>query len=202
MTTVTPRFFAWISLFFMIGGTGAANASLITVGLADYSGPNNQSATLSNPVQHDLSAFEYDLQGASILSATLSGTWGNPGSIGTAHNQIFADNLLAADSRYYSPNPFYNTVDWRLDFTDFVLLADGFLKLTVLQNSCCYLQLSNMVLNIETDGKMTPMAIPEPESVLLLMTGFLGLCLRWNFGRQNRLSGEKRDISQSTPLTA
>jgi len=134
--------------------------TVITETLPEYSSPYHETGVYYD--DYLVGTFTYDLSGLTIVSATLSGQWGNSQAITTAHNELWLDVIDIADTHDYSPDPYYNgPTPWSYDFSppEFPVLADGVAEFHTIQTSEYYVRLGVTTLTIE--------AIPAPGAILL-----------------------------------
>ncbi|NNF17476.1 MAG: PEP-CTERM sorting domain-containing protein [Gammaproteobacteria bacterium] len=152
----------------------AAMAVPVTATLPDYSSPGDTSGF---PIDlGDVGTFVFAT--GDMLSATLSGTWGNSDyALSSAGADVFLDGILVAqcvefDSCWQDAT---GTLAWSYTFTaaDLALgiLDDGMANLSVIQTSSFSVRLGSLAL----DGEVV--ATPEPGIYSLLGIGMIGLVL-------------------------
>ncbi|WP_088330415.1 hypothetical protein [Lacimicrobium sp. SS2-24] len=150
--------------------SATANAGLISLSLGDY---DSGSVGPYPKPEVTIGTFNYDLAGQDIVSATLSGTYGSeivPSS--TAGFDLFGDGLLVAQCIYQDPGCWVsgdNFRPWSFDFSDFFVLSDGALEISVIQTSGSTIRLGSIELNIVTAD------IPVPAPLALIGLGLAGL---------------------------
>lgn len=159
--------------------TLSANATIVTSTVGSYDGVEWAGVDIT----YDLDDFIFDLQGESIVSATLTGVWGLTDTYpseypdvefgSTAHSELYVDGLLVADTHdpELAADPYWNIVDWSFTFTDFSLLTDGSLDFVAIQTSDYVMRLGETTLTIET------VSVPEPGVLALLGLGLVGISL-------------------------
>lgn len=156
-------------------------AVLATIGLlaASVSQATTTTATVAaytgngvNNKTEKVGTFNFVLpQGESIVSATLSGFWGNSGQYTTAGQVLYADNDLQVASCAYGDTCWAAKsapLAWSYSFTanQFSYLTDGTVNLTDKQIACCQIRLGVTTLTIETAP-----AVPEPGTYALALAG-------------------------------
>ncbi len=146
-------------LSILIVSISQANVTVIELTLPEYSSPFHDTGTYYD--DYLVGTFNFDVYGPSIVSATISGQWGNSIVGNTAHNELWLDGIKLADTHDYSPDPYWNTVPWSYVFTpaDFPVLADGIAEFHTIQTSQFNVRLGETTLRIE--------AIPAPGAILL-----------------------------------
>jgi len=154
-------------LAILIVSSAQAGVTVIELTLPEYSSPEHGPGTYSD--DYLVGTFNFSVYGPSIVSATISGQWGNSLSGTTAHNEMWLDGVKLADTHDYSPDPYYTLyVPWSYDFdpSEFGVLADGIAELHTIQTSEYVVRLGETTLRIES--------IPAPGAILL---GGIGLSL-------------------------
>lgn len=149
----------------LAAGVSQAATNTTTVTLPAYTGAgvNNKTETVGT--------FLFNLPaGESIVSAVLSGFWGNSGQYTTAGQLVYADGLQVAscasgDTCWAAKS---SPMAWSYTFTanQFSALLDGQLTLTDKQIACCQIRLGATTLTIETAP-----AVPEPETYAMMLVG-------------------------------
>jgi len=158
-------------LALMLGAVGQAEATIIVETLGEFSSPDHDYGTYYD--DYLVGTFTYDLMGEIVVSATISGQWGNSECGTTAHNELWLDGVQLADTHDYSPDPHSTSITlWSYDFAafEFSVLADGVAEFHTIQTSESVVRLGETTLMIET--------IPEPGTVCLLGLGGLSLIRR------------------------
>lgn len=155
----------------LAAGALAAQAGVVTSTLADFSSADD--AWPQWPLSLNVGQFSFSSPG-NILSATLSGTFGNGLSSTTAEVYVFGDGVemaycslwddCATNSEVSPPTP------WSYTFTSdqLALLEDGVLSLTVSKEYDGWVRLGSLTLTLVND-------VPEPASAALLLAGLAGL---------------------------
>lgn len=148
-----------------------AQAGVVTSTLADFS--TGDDVWSSWPLSLNVGQFNFS-SGGNILSATLSGTFGNGFSSTTTEVLVYGDGVqvaycslwddCATNSEVSPPTAFSYT------FTgdELALLQDGMLNLSISKEYDGYVNLGSLTLTLVND-------VPEPASAALLLAGLAGL---------------------------
>ncbi len=156
------------ALAVMLASGAQAGLVVIESTLPEYSSPFHDVGTYSD--DYLVGTFNYSIS-TPIVSATISGQWGNSVVGNTAHNELWLDGIKIADTHDYSPDPYYNGGVWSYTFnpSEFYLLADGSAEFHTIQTSEYWVRLGETKLRIE--------AVPAPGALLL---GGIGIgCVSW-----------------------
>ena len=152
-----------------------ASAAIYTSNLPEfnYDGPD-----VGNSAEQIVGSFLFSIgAGETIVSASLSGTFGNSQASNSAGVQLFGDGNFLGECVYQAacwgssgPHAFNFAV------SDFASLADGALIFSIIQTSEFITRLGATTLTIET----RPSAVPVPAALPLLATalGALGFVAR------------------------
>jgi hypothetical protein len=156
-----------------------ARADLIVLTLPEFSSPDSRNLIFTPPpfsLNYTVGQLNFDLNGQSIVAASLSGIYGNSQANTTADNILRFDGVIVSDTRNYSPSPYGTAyVPWSYTFSDFSMLEDGVAALTTEQINHSFVRLSPTTLTIET--------VPEPGTMVLCLGGLALLASgagRWN----------------------
>lgn len=107
--------------------------------------------------------------GESVVSATISGFFGNVNSSSTAAQEIYADGIKVATCAYKAAcwSNLDDPIPWSYTFAadQFGIFADGKVVLTDKQTNCCVIHLDETTLSGITA------AVPEPETYALMLGG-------------------------------
>lgn len=152
---------------------GASHATQLT--LPEYDGNGVVGAT------ETIGTFDLGLPaGQSVISATISGFFGNSTSPSTAAQEIYADGVKVATCAYGADC--WSNIDqplpWSYTFTGAQLdpfkglFADGKIVLTDTQTDCCVIRLGTTTLDFTTGP--TP-AVPEPGTYLMMLGGLAAM---------------------------
>ncbi len=163
------RLFVIVAVIISFSGTlSNADAGLIELKLPEYSSPYHDPGTYND--KYLVGHFDFDLNGEKIVAAKIYGTWGNTEYPNTAHNKLFLDDLLIANTHDYTPDPYWDYyVPWAYTFTDFTVLEDGSADLFTVQTSEYHVRLDETTLLIETAP------VPIPASIIIFGSGLLAL---------------------------
>ncbi len=149
--------------------TSFSFADIITLTVGEYNSPNHNTGTYYD--LYDVGSFDFSLSGQEIVSATVTGQWGNSQNPTSANNTVFLDNFAVANTYDYSPSPYNNyNVQWSFTFTDFSIFQDGHCDLTVAQTSEYVIRLAPTTLRLETRPSAS---VPEPGTGILILSGVL-----------------------------
>jgi len=148
------------ALAILIVSSAQAGVTVIELTLPEFSSPHHDFGTYYD--DYLVGTYNFSVYGPSIVSATISGQWGNSIVGSTAHNEMWLDGIKLADTYdYTSPPPYLTTVPWSYVFApaEFGVLADGVAELHTIQTSEYVVRLGETTLRIET--------IPAPGAILL-----------------------------------
>jgi hypothetical protein len=155
-----------VCLLSVAGMTISANATVINMTLGEFMSPDDG---IYSDISYNVGTFTFDLMDLPIISATISGHWGDSLTTTTAHNRLFLDDVLLADTNVYTPDPYNSAyyVPWTYSFSDFSIFADGQASFWTEQTSHFIVRLGETTLTLET--------VPEPATILILGSGLFGL---------------------------
>ena len=146
-------------LTILIVSSAQAGVTVIELTLPEFSSPYHETGTYYD--DYLVGTYNFSVYGPSIVSATITGQWGNSLSGSTAHNEMWLDGVKLADTHDYTPDPYWYGGPWSYVFApaEFPVLADGIAELHTIQTSEYYVRLGETTLRIET--------IPAPGAILL-----------------------------------
>jgi hypothetical protein len=148
----------------------AAKATDISLTLPEFNGPSHSDSESYPKPPITVGTFNYTIPADEhIVSADISGTFGNSVVTGSAGVDLFLNGLLVGQNLKSGPG-FTMTVPWSHTFTpaEFSALESGTATLTATQTSEFEIRLGETTLDIHS-------VVPEPSSLALLTTGGLPL---------------------------
>lgn len=155
----------------LAASAAVAHAGVVTATLADFS--TGDDAWPQWPVSLNVGQFSFSNAG-NILSATLSGTFGNGFSNTTTEVLVYGDGVEVAYCSLWDDcatnGETAPPTAWSYSFTgaELALLQDGLLTLSVSKEYDGYVNLGSLTLTLVND-------VPEPASAALLLAGLAGL---------------------------
>jgi hypothetical protein len=150
------------------------NAATITATLPEFNGPFNPTGPYPG-APLNVGSFTYVLPvGQQIISATLTGTFGDSQFADTAGVDLRAGGVLVASC---APLALCDTgtsiLPFIFNFADFSVLNGGSLAVTATQTSGNIVRLGAETLTINTQPSTHGTATPEPASLGLLGAGLV-----------------------------
>lgn len=155
----------------LAAGAALAQAGVVTSTLADFS--TGDDVWTEWPLSLNVGQFNFSNAG-NILSATISGTFGNGFSNTTTEVFVYGDGIEVAYCSLWddcSTNGETAPVTaWSYTFTadQLAQLEDGALQLSISKEYLGYVNLGSLTLELVND-------VPEPATTALLLTGLAGL---------------------------
>lgn len=142
----------------------------IVLTLGEFSSPMLNPGTYY--VDYHVGDFSFALTGLDIVSATISGHWGtyHPPYSTTAHNELWMDDILIANTLAYSPDPSHASyVSWSYTFdpSEYYIFEDNLVAFHTIQTRQYNVRLGVTTLTLQT--------VPEPGTVALLAVGAMML---------------------------
>lgn len=158
----------------LLAGTSAAlPAQVVTSTIPEFNG-TLQSSGFPQPAV-TVGAFTFaPPSGSSLLSAVLSGQFGNSQSASSAGVDVFLGDVLVARCVRLQPC-YFGTVPFVFTFTpeQLAIFSSGTATVTAVQTSESFIRLGPMELTL-TYAPVTSV-VPEPATLTLLASGLLGL---------------------------
>ncbi len=164
----------WTAL--LLSWVSPAGATSFTHTLAEFTGSPAAPGSSFPLSAAEVGTFSILLpSGQDIVSATLSGRFGNASAVTSAPVQLLAEGIAVAECLEGLACSVFGasgSQDWSFTFDagDFDVFADGLLTLSFVQTSFLQVQLGETTLTIQT--------VPEPATWLLFACGALALSLR------------------------
>ena len=158
----------------LLAGTAAAlPAQVVTSTIPEFSGTLQTSGFPQPAVKVGTFTFAPP-SSTTLLSAMLTGQFGNSASSSSAGVDVFIGDVLVAQCVRLAPC-YFGTVPFVFTFTpeQLALFASGSATVTAVQTSESYVRLGPMQLTL-TYGPATSV-VPEPATMTLLASGLLGL---------------------------
>ena len=155
----------------------SVSQAMITETIGEYSSPEWTGVV----TEYAVGDFSYDLTGLDIVSASISGQWGNSLVSHSAHNEMWIDGVLLANTHDYTPDPYDNPVAWNytFDVSEFDVLADGLASLSTIQTSEVKVRLAPTTLTIQTTVQTTIQTQPVPVPGAFALTGIGASLVGW-----------------------
>ena len=151
--------------------------------LPDYTGPADFDGTSLPSSETTIGTFSFTVpDGDEVVSASVSGTWGNGDFPSTAGTDVFLDGIMVAQCIEFADcwKNATGILPWSFTLAgdQLDLLDDGMAELTVIQTSTIGVVLGSLTMELETAAVHTP----EPTTLALLG---LGLAV-WGFARRRQ----------------
>lgn len=147
--------------------SGAAQAATLTDTLDEFSFDGQP--PFPTAVQ-TVGTFRFDPMGERIVSASISGSFGNSLSASTAPFQLFADGdfigeCLTSDPCFVAPADAF-----QFTLSNLSILLDGEVVLSLFQTAQSVVRLGQTTLSVET----APSPVPLPAAGWMLVAGLAG----------------------------
>lgn len=154
----------------MAATAGFGHAGVVVSTLDDFS-TGFDSAPWNFIGSLDVGRFEFS-SGGNILSAKLTGTFGNTLSNSSTEAAVFGDGVEVAtcnlfEDCWFGADPLVS-FSYTFSLADLALLQDGVFELTVDKRDTGAVHLGSLRLEITND-------VPEPVSAALVLAGLAGL---------------------------
>jgi hypothetical protein len=155
----------------LLGFAGNAQAATISLTLPEF---NGDYYSVGPYPYYTVGTYSYTIPaGEKVVSAKISGQWGNSTVTTTANNTIDLDGIEVADTYDFDPPPYSTPVTlWSYVFapSQLGIFADGSAVLGTQMTSEYVIRMGETNLELTT----APCPVPEPTSMVLGLLGIGG----------------------------